>query len=145
MILFFFHFPKFFEDRPRSEGRNSFSCDLCLTVLLRFSSRCRRFFVSFSLLHMRSHPDTRTFPVTPRSHAHTQTTHPSILSLAHAIRSVGHLAPPIRGEAGEGKRSGRGLKMVAQSEGVLVRGDEPGSSALSPDIHTQWVHSHTVW
>ena len=27
--------------------------------------------------------------------------------------------------------------------GPLVGGDEPGSSALSPDIHTQWVHSHT--
>lgn len=36
----------------------------------------------------------------------------------------------------------QGERMVP-CRGRLVGGDEPGSSALSPDIHTQWVHSHT--
>lgn len=57
-------------------------------------------------------------------HAHT----PLVHSLAHAQLDSG----PAHHRGGE-----------TPHRGPLVGGDEPGSSALSPDIHTQWVHSHT--
>lgn len=63
---------------------------------------------------------TRTLPVTHAA-KHTQ-----------LIRTPG---PAHQGERMVPRRGGGG--------GRLVGGDEPGSSALSPVIHTQWVHSHT--
>lgn len=66
------------------------------------------------------------------SHARSQAyiTHPPH-SLAHAIRSPDSRPRPPRAEGG------------AFFRGRVVGGDEPGSSALSPAIHIQWVHSHT--
>lgn len=68
--------------------------------------------------------------ILPVTHAakHT-TTHPStLLHMRHA--QPDSWPRPPGGE--DGALLGR-----------LVGGDEPGSSALSPDIHTQWVHSHS--
>lgn len=68
--------------------------------------------------------------ILPVTHAanHT-TTHPSILSHMRHAQPDSWPRPP-------GGEDGALL-------GRLVGGDEPGSSALSPAIHTQWVHSHT--
>lgn len=79
---------------------------------------------------MRSHPVLHT----SQSRTQTSTQHSSVHSLAHATRAAGLLAPSFGG-------GGRGEGDAPS--GPLVGGDEPGSSALSPDIHTQWVHSHT--
>ena len=77
---------------------------------------------------MRSHPVSHT-PSHARSQAHT--THPSILSHMRHAQPDSWPRPP-------GGEDGALLGAF-----FFVGGDEPGSSALSPDIHTQWVHSHT--
>lgn len=87
-----------------------------------------------------------TQPHTLPNHARTQpyATHPPTLShMRYAFFFFAGLpAPTCCGAAdaaffgGEGKAGG----WVA---GRVVRGDEPGSSALSPAIHIRWVHSHT--
>lgn len=82
-------------------------------------------------LCMRSNPVLHT-----PSHAHTQRIHP--ISLAHAIRQPDSWRPPTHPT--------RGSWMVPPLGGggvVFVGGDEPGSSALSPAVQIQWVHSHT--
>jgi len=68
--------------------------------------------------------------ILPVTHAakHTTTQPSTLLHMRHAQPDSWHRPPG--GE--DGARSGR-----------FVGGDEPGSSALSPDSHTQWVHSHT--
>lgn len=68
-----------------------------------------------------------TLPVTHAA-KHTQLIHP--YSLAHAIRQPDSWPRPPGGEDGP-------------VWGIFVGGDEPGSSAVSPAIHIQWVHSHT--
>lgn len=73
-----------------------------------------------------------TLPSHARRQAHS--THPSILShMRHAQLDSWPRPSGERCGGGEGDAP----------SGPLVGGDEPGSSALSPDIHTQWVHSHT--
>lgn len=58
----------------------------------------------------------------------------------HATRPFSCTRPLDSGPAHRRGGEGRG---ETPHRGPLVGGDEPGSSALSPDIHTQWVHSHT--
>ena len=94
-------------------------------AFLNFVSLQMLYLYLFPHLCMRSHPALHT-PSHARSQAHT--THPSILSHMRHAQPDSWPRPP-GGE--DGAPSGR-----------LVGGDEPGSSALSPDIHTQWVHSH---
>lgn len=110
-----------------SKGRISFLKPL-LTSLLRFSivSLKMLYLIFFPRLCMRSHPVSHT-PSHARSQAHT--THPSILSHMRHAQPDSWPHPP-------GGEDGALL-------GRFIGGDEPGSSALSPDIHTQWVHSHT--
>lgn len=76
------------------------------------------YFIPFRLC-MRSHPVLHT-PSHARSQAHT--THPSILSHMRHAQPDSWPRPP-------GGEDGALL-------GRFVGGDEPGSSALSPDIHT---------
>lgn len=68
-----------------------------------------------------------------------------ILPVTHAAKHTQVIRPFSRtcdtrrrtpGPAHQGER-------MVPCWGRFVGGDEPGSSALSPDIHTQWVHSHT--
>lgn len=128
MIIFFFFFFPFSKVLPFRDLRISLvqkaeflSCNLCVTVLLRFSSDV--VVVCFF------------FPVAAkRIHTHISSVH----SLAHATRSVGLPAPPHRGETGEEEEEvvvEDGCP-IGERGGRLVGGDEPGSSALSPDIHT---------
>lgn len=84
---------------------------------------------SFFLISACVLTQSRTLPVHARSQAHT--THPSTLSQHANTRSR------TPGPAHQGERT------APRVGGRLVGGDEPGSSALSPDIRTQWVHSHT--
>lgn len=131
MTMTFFSYPKFFLSGiwgSASLSKAEFlSWKPLLTSLLRFSiyvslQMLLFIFFLFSRLCMRSHPDLHT-PSHARSQAHT--THPSILS--HNMR---HAQPD------SWPRPTRGERMVP-CWGRFVGGDEPGSSALSPDIHTQ--------
>lgn len=132
-MIFFFHIQSSsfqgFADQPLVQRQNFFFLKPLLTSLLQFC-------VSLQMLYLYFF-----FPVSacvltqscilPVTHAakHT-TTHPSILSHMRHAQPDSWPRPP-GGEDG------------ALIGGRLVGGDEPGSSALSPDIHTQWVHSHT--
>lgn len=90
-------------------------------------------FVSLQMLYLYLFPSLHAFsPSLAHSQSRTQpsTHNSSVHSLAHATRSR------TPGLAHQGER-------MVPTSGRLVGGDEPGSSALSPDIHTQWVHSHT--
>lgn len=127
-----------FEESASFKGRISFPetfANLKVAPLavahFRFSSDV--VFVSFFFprLCMRSHPVLHT-PSHARSQANTQLIRPhSLLHMRHA-QSDSWPRPPGR----------RGWCPRRRGE-RLVGGDEPGSSALSPDIHTQWVHSLT--
>lgn len=113
---FFFHFQSSsFQGFVSAslEGRIS----SCIFLRLRFSVLLL-LCIFFSL-----HAFTSSLLALSR-HAHT----PLVHSLAHAQLDSG----PAHHRGGE-----------TPHRGPLVGGDEPGSSALSPDIHTQWVHSHT--
>lgn len=126
MTFFFSHIQSSsfqgFEVLPLSKRQNFFPAN----AFLDFSSSVVVFLFCFFPLCMRSHPVLHT----PR-HARCQayTTHPYILSHMRHAQPDSWPRPP----GGEG----------GSPLGPLVGGDEPGSSALSPDIHTQWVHSHT--
>lgn len=131
MTIFFSPYPKFFLSGIRAsasfQGRISFLKPF-LNVL-RFSIFvCLQMFLNlFPSLHAFSpslaHSQSRTQPSTHNSSVH---------SLVHATRAVGLLALPT----GEGEGGG-GAPL-----GCLVGGDEPGSSALSPDIHNGFIHTH---
>lgn len=128
-IFLCFPCPKFFLSgiwgSVSHKGRISFLNPL-LNLLLRFSQLY--LFGSvwiFSRLCMRSHPALHT-----PTHAHTSQPPHSRSHMRHA-QPDSWPCPP----------GGRGWRPVGR--GVFVGGDEPGSSALSPDIHTQWVHTHT--
>lgn len=136
MIFFFISKVLPFRDLRISlsfKGRISFLKPL-LTSLLRFSIFVSLqmlylyffLFVFFPSLHAFS-PSLAYFPVTHAA-KHTQLIRPFSRTCDTRSRTPG--------SAHQGER-------MVPCSGRFVGGDEPGSSALSPDIHTQWVHSHT--
>lgn len=131
MTMTFFSYPKFFLSgicRSASLSKAEFLfLKPLLTSLLQFCFSSDVVFVFFFPVSACVLTQTCILPVTHAAN-HT-TTHPSILSHMRHAQPDSWPRPP-GGE--DGALSGR-----------LVGGDEPGSSALSPAIHTQWVHSHT--
>lgn len=98
-----------FEDQPRFRRPNFFPCNLCVAVLFAFLFRCRRLFLF---------PVSACAPTQSRTQpsVFTHISHPSILSHTRHVQSDSW---PRRGETG-GEEEGEGLRMVAQSGGVLL-------------------------
>lgn len=130
MTMPFFSYPKFFLSgicRSASLSKAEFLfLKPLLTSLLQFcfSSDVVFVFFFFPSLHAFSprlaYSQSRTQPITQQL----------IRPFSRTCDTPDSWPRPPGGE--DGALSGR-----------LVGGDEPGSSALSPAIHTQWVHSHT--
>lgn len=135
MIFFLFHIQSSsfqgFADRPLlSKGRISFPetfANLVVAILFLFRCRVGIFIPSPHAFLTQS----RTLPVT---HAAKHTiTHPSTLLHMRHAQPDSWPRPPRRGGGAGGKR-------MVPHRGVSL---EMNLAPQSPDIHTQWVHSHT--